>query len=372
MAITLSGQLVFFGSNSGLMTLTTATNSVSAANQLVSGQVLAVSPDGSTLVVTDPVRQTVSLYTSSGSLNTSYGGVGTRAVWSPDNQTVYVTLNTGAVIEHGQFTDWQTISPTPVYNDVAVTVPSVGAYFAGPNAADGRSYCSNTTNVTAGNPPTAANAFLPLADSDTSAIMDRIAATNDGLHMLGAHVPSNGAPTFTDMNVTLPIHSATSTTPGVACPLTTQAQVAPGYFTSTAFVHPLTTSGSSPVTIGATSITGIVPSSNSAVAFVTYTGTSGLLPYYVVPAQGGFGSLQYVTLSSGTAPLGGVFSIDNSTFYVGTAGDNLIHEITVTYPSGGTPTAVDSGTLAPQLPAASGTGLAPVTTIVQYPKKATS
>jgi len=358
LVVALSGQLAFAGSNGGLITITTATNSVSAANQVVNGEVLSISPDGSTLVVTDPVRQTVGLYTTQGSVTTSYGGVGTRAVWTPDSQTVYVTLNTGAVIEHSAFTDWQTVSPTQQYNDVAVTVPSVGAYFAGPNAADGRSYCSSTTNITAGNPPTAANAFLPLADSNVSAIMDRVAATSDGLHMLGAHV-TGGAPTFTDLNVNVPVG---------ACPTT----ISTGYFTSAAFVHPLTTTGSNPVTVGATAITGIVPSSNSALAFVTYTGTSGLLPYYVVPAQGAFGTLNYVTLSSGTAPLGGVFSTDNSTFYVGTSGDDLIHEITVTYPTNGPPTAVDSGTLAPQLPAASGTGFAPVNVILQRPKKATS
>jgi hypothetical protein len=373
MVITLGGQSIYMGSDGGLISVTTSTNSVSTANQNIPGEVLSVSPDGSTLVITDPVRQTVSLYTNTGTLETAYGGVGTRASWSPDTQTVYITLLNGQILSHGQFTDWQTVSPAPAetYSDVAVTVPSIGAYFAGPSSADGRSYCSNTTGVTSGNPPTAVNTFLPLADQDTAAIMDRIAATNDGLHMLGAHVPVSGAPTFTDMDVTLPINpfgTAVPPGPGVACP----AVVPTNYFKSAAFVKPLTTTGSTPVTIGAQAITGIVPSSNSAVAFVTYNGTSGLLPYYVVPTPGSFGSLQYVTLSSGTAPLSGVFSIDNSTFYVGTAGDDLIHEIVLTYPSSGAPTAVDSGTLAPALPSASGTGFAPANIVLQHPKKATS
>jgi hypothetical protein len=364
MVMTLSGQSIYLGSNGGLITLTTANNSVSTANQNITGTVLAVSPDASEIVVTDPVRQTISLYGGTGNLLSAYGGIGTRAVWSPDNQTVYVTTTTGTILEHGAFTDWQVASPAPtqLYNDVAVTVPSVGAYFAGPSAADGRSYCSSTTNIVLGNPPTASNAFLPLADSDTAAIMDRIAATNDGLHILGAHVAASGAPTFTDMNVTLPANATTS----AACPTV----IPTNYFKSAAFVKPLTTTGTTPVTVGAQAITGIVPSNNSALAFVTYNGTSGLLPYYLVPTQGSFGTLQYVTLSSGTAPLSGAFSTDNGTFYVGTAGDNLIHEITVTYPNSGTPTAVDSGTLTPQLPAASGTGFAPVNVITQHPKKA--
>jgi hypothetical protein len=351
------------GSSGGLMTLTTATNQVSTANQTISGTVLSVSPDASTIVVTDSARQTISLYGPTGNLISAYGGIGTRAAWSPDSQTVYITTNTGTILEHGAFTDWQLATATNApngYNDVAVTVPSVGAYFAGPASLDGRSYCSTTTNVTAGNPPTASNAFLPLADSNATAILDRLIATNDGLHLLGAHVLASGAPTFTDVNVTLPV---------AACP----AVIPTNYFTSTAFSKPLVTTTSPAVTIGATAINAIVPSSNSALAFLTYTGTSGLLPYYVVPTPGHFGTLNYVTLSSGTAPLGGVFSTDSSTFYVGTATDNLIHEISVTYPTGGTPTAVDSGTtLTPQLPLATGTGSAPVNVIVQKPKKATS
>jgi hypothetical protein len=359
LVITLSGQSIYMGSSGGLMTLTAATNTVSSANQTISGTVLSVSPDGSTLVVTDPVRQTISLYGPTGSLISAYGGIGTRASWSPDDQTVYITTTTGTILSHSTFTNWQVASQTPVYNDVVATVPSVGAYFAGPTSTDGRSYCSSTSSIVAGNPPTASNAFLPIADTKTGIILDRIAATSDGLHILGAHVATSGAPTFTDLNVTLPIG---------ACPTV----IPPTYFSSVPFTKPLTTTTSPAVTVGATSVTGIIPSSNAKVAFVTYTGTSGLLPLYLVPAQGNFGTLNYVTLSSGTAPLSGVFSTDDSTFYVGTATDNLIHEIAVTYPTSGTPTAVDAATLSPQLPSATGSGFAPVTTIVQRPKKATN
>ncbi len=357
--MTLSGQSIYMGSSNGLMTLTTATNSISAANQTISGTVLSVSPDGTTLVMSDSARQTISLYSSAGSLQTTYGGIGTSAQWTPDSGTVYITTTTGLILQHNAFTDWQQATASQVYTDVAVTVPSVGAYFAGPSSLDGRSYCSSTTNITAGNPPTATNTFLPLADTKPTVTVDQISATNDGLHILGAHVPTTGAPTFTDVNVALPV---------AACPTV----ITPTYFTSTPFVKPLTTNTSPSVTVGATAINGIVPSANSAVAFITYTGTSGLLPYYVVPTPGNFGTLNYLTLSSGTAPLTGVFSTDSSMFYVGTATDNLIHEFALTYPASGAPTVVESGTLAPVLPAASGTGNAPITVIVQHPKKATS
>jgi hypothetical protein len=84
--------------------------------------------------------------------------------------------------------------------------------------------------------------------------------------------------------------------------------------------------------ITATSITGVNASSDSATVFVTYTGTGGKLPFYN-PAASGPGTLGSVTLatSGATAPVApviGVFSSDNTTFYTGTTGDNLVHILT--------------------------------------------
>jgi hypothetical protein len=360
--ITLSGAAIYMGSPGGLMTFTTASNSVTSTTQAISGNVLAISPDASTLVVTDPVRQTISLVsTSSTSVATSYGGVGTRAVWSPDSTTVYITTSNATILSHSTFTDWQTSTSTgQTYNDVAVTVPSVGAFFTGPQSIDGRSYCSSTTNTTIGNPPSAANTFLPFAADVTRPVpvVGHLAATNDGLHMLEADVPTTGGtPTFTDLDVTIPVQ---------ACPATIPQN---SYFGTGG----ATTVPSRPLGVTATSITGVLPTTNSVVAFVTYTGTSGLLPYYLIPSTG-TGTLSYLPLQTGaTAPLSGVLSTDNLTLYVGTAGDNAVHQIGITYPTGSTPVVVDTATpLTPNLPSATGSGVAPVNTLVQYPKKSTS
>ncbi len=135
MVMNQAGTAIYLGSPQGLMSFSTASNSVSAANQLIPGIVLSVSPDGTTVVVTDPTRQTISLVsTASNSVTTSYGGVGTSASWSPDDQAVYITTTTNAVLTHSTFTDWQTSTADEVYTAVTVTVPSVGAYFAGPNS----------------------------------------------------------------------------------------------------------------------------------------------------------------------------------------------------------------------------------------------
>jgi hypothetical protein len=104
--------------------------------------------------------------------------------------------------------------------------------------------------------------------------------------------------------------------------------------------------------VNATAVTGIVPSPQSKVAFVTYSGdTAGAtLPYYVP----GSGTVNYVTLNNSaavTAPLVGAFSPDDSYFFVGTAGDNLVHYITIpaTVSPANPPT--DTQQIAPNLPA---------------------
>jgi len=347
MVMSQDGTSIYFGSPQGLMTLTTAGNTATAANQAIPGTVLAVSPDGTTVVVTDPTRQTVSLV-GNGVVTTSYGNVvGTSAAWSPDSATVYITTTSNTLLTHSTFNNWQVTPTNTLYTDVTVTVPHIGAYFSGTET-DGRSYCPTTTIVTPGsngNPPTTGNEYYPLADQST-AQTDRIAATTDGNHILGATV-QGGSPTLNDIAVTLPV-----TTP---CPQPPNG-VPVGFFQSSFTSHPLSS-------ITASQIDDVVPASNSALAFVTYTGSSGLLPEYI-PASG---TVKYLQLANGattaTAPLSGVFSTDNLTFYVG-ASDGQVHLISIN----GT-TATETGVLQPALPLATGTGNAPVNLIAQHPKK---
>ena len=84
--------------------------------------------------------------------------------------------------------------------------------------------------------------------------------------------------------------------------------------------------------------------------------------------------------TAAAAPMSGVFSTDNYTFYVGTgaadgtSANNDVHLITMTYPTTGQPTATEAtgSEVTPQLPLATGTGYAPVNLIAQHPKKSTT
>ncbi len=354
LVISQDGSTIYMGSSGGLMIFNTASGSVTNTFQTVQGLVLSVAPDNTYAVVTDPTRQTVSLVTSAGAVNSTFNGVGTHAAWSPDSNTLYVTTSTNQLLTYTTFTGWQSRTDLDeVYTDVAVTVPHAGAYFAG-NVTEGRTVCPSTGLSTAVTPPSTNPSFFPLADRQ-NAPTDRLAYTTNGQHLLGATAQTNPAQ-LQDVVVNLPTTNVNGTTTIAACPQA-PSPITPGYFTSTSTSHPLNG-------LTASSITGVVPASNSSVAFVTYTGSGGVLPLYV-PASG---SLTDVALSGGssTAPIAGVFSTDNKTFYAGTSGDNNVHLITVT----GT-TAKDTGVITPNLPGLNG-GIATPNLIVQRPLRAQS
>ena len=355
MVISNDGSTIYMGSSTALMVLNAVnTLSIKRTDPSSPGTVLAIAPSGAILVISDPVHQITSLENSSGGVLTTYGGVASHAEFAPDSQTVYITAGNQLLV-YSVNTGWTSITTSsPVdplvapVTDVAITVPAVGAYFAG-TTTTARSYCAVSSPTT---PTNEANVFYPSADdaNTRSAVTDRIAATNDGLHILGATATTTPA-TLSDLLVSLPKQPNTTPPTPQACPLTGTLS-----FSSTQpTITPL-----SPVT--ATAITGVWPTSDSSVAFITYTGSSGVLPAYA-PATS---RITYINLSgAATAPIAGVVSADNSTFYAATSGDNLVHVITIT-PS----TLTDSSTLAPNLTTPAG-AIVPVNLMAQKPRKTT-
>ncbi len=390
MVISNDGTSIYMGSAFELMTFNANTNTLGKEDSTVTGNVLAVSPDGTLLVVTDPTRQLIYLYATTGSVQATYGGVGTHAEFTPDSQTVYITLGdvttpatasapavitpNSQLLVHSTFTGWF-VSNSPrsqATSDLAVTVPSVGAFFAGA-ATTARGYCPVTTETTStAGQTTSTNVFYPDAGVNAPRT-DRIAATDDGLHILGAS--ATPAATLTDLALSSPAATpAGAAQPGLpvgACP---DAGL---------------TFGALPVVnsaipgVSATAITGVDPTSDSSTAFVTYTGKGGVLPVYAPSASGPgkLGSIPLATSTFGTplAPVQGVVSADNQTFYVGTSGDNVVHLIT----KGANGYQDTTTPIAPNLPCVPGTASAPNPTcvdgtivtpnlLVQKPRKAIS
>jgi len=262
-----------------------------------------------------------------------------------------------------------TTNPTP--RTLAITVPSVGAYFSGAETS-AHSWCPSGTVGDYGS-----MLFYPQSDLLPSTATDVLAATNDGQHILGAAVTSSGA-TLTDIGVTIP---------STECPQKTVTDPITGQVTET--LQPLATNPTLPsapmnLNINATAINQVVTSPVSNLAFVTYTnnGSTGgaELPYYAL-SSGKIQSVQLTGDANITAPLAGTFSPDNTLFFVSTAGDNLIHYISI--PSGSTGQPTDIKQINPSLPVCStvtdsgcqapagATGFVPATAIAVKPRSTT-
>ena len=365
MVLSQNGSTIFMGSPFALMTFTTSSNTISGTNTALQGTVLTVSPDSSTVVISDSTRNQITLYNSAASTVTStFTGTGTRAAYTPDGSALYLTTTDNHLLVYSAFTSWQSydLSATGA-DDVAIAVPSVGAFIGGTTAINGRSYCPNGT-VT----PTI---FYPQASTTTvsAAIVDREAATNDGRHLLDVRLAAGGGTPIVN-DVTFPVsvsndgangtRTFTNTLPSGDCP---ESGVPPAFGTAvnTAVLTGVTTTG----------VTGVYPASDSSIAFTTYlptaTATAGaLLPAYA-PATGGAGTVSTVKLAgAATAPVTGVFSSDNKLFFVGTTGDNQVHLITRS-------TLTDTSQIAPKLPSnINSTGTAVPNLIVQYPRAVTN
>ena len=391
MVISNDGTSIYMGSSFELMTFSATTNALSKEDKNVTGQVLAISPDGTQLIISDPIRQLVYLYStasggatttgtgstsgSSGGVLTQYGGVGTHAAFTPDSSTVYITLGsydptTGVttpnnqLLVHSTFTGWYATSSAQPTGAVALAVPSVGAFFSG-NPTTARSYCpvttASTTNGAVTSSSSTSNVFYP--DAGVIAPQtDQIATTNDGFHLLGATATPTA--TFTDLLLSTPGSTPVAGLPVGGCPNQTPMTKSVAFGANPVF------SGALPG-VSATAITGVDPTSDSKIAFVTYTGSGGVLPTYT-PQPAGAGTLGSITLQTsafGTpvAPVAGVVSADNQTFYVGTSGDNVVHLIT-NGSSGYTDTVAP---IAPKLTDTNGNIVTP-NLLVQRPRKATS
>jgi trimeric autotransporter adhesin len=317
MVLDQGGNTLYFGSYRELMVYSALTNTLGKEDTNVPGVVLAVSPDSSTVVVNDQLRQVIYLYTNSSSSYTSIGGVATHAAFSPDNKNVYI-VGPNTLYVHNASTGWSTYDisgtePAPACSlnnnsplvsgsydpfcgtDLAITVPSIGPFITGTQTT-AHGFCPNTVEV----PPV----YYPLA-ATVGATTEHLAATNDGVHILGASLDQG----FTDISVTIPTGPCPATNTGL--------QLSPTF-------NQLPLAGISP-----SEIDQVVASPDSTIAFVTYNSASasGLLPAYTPTATAGQpGTLTNVQLSGAAqAPIAGIFSPDETIFFVGTSGDNLVH-----------------------------------------------
>ncbi len=386
------GNNLYFGSYREMMIYSTAGNTLTTEAPSVPGVVLAVSPDNTTVVINDQQRGIIYLYTpaiagtgtgktatpGTPASVTSFGGIGQRAVFSPDGQTVYI-VGKNVLYIHNTYTGWSVenlpgsqagagtgicpvnnsstqpsdpnnppvtdppntpSNPNNQYNffcspDLAVTVPSSAVFLSGlPTSAYG--ICPETAVTPVVNYPQAAT---------VAAASDHVAATTDGKHIIGA---TANPPVLTDVSVNVPIG---------ACP-----SGANGQTTGFSFNPAPSFNETSLAAYGITNINQVIASTDSQEAFITYltNATSppaggALLPVYEPSAQAGvLGTLINVKLAgSAIAPISGIFSPDNTIFFAGTTGDDQLHLIS-------TATMTDTRQINPKLTDSNGNPVPPV------------
>jgi hypothetical protein len=350
MAMDRLGLNLYFGSDRELMIYSPVSNTLTKQDPNAPGVVLAVAPDNSAILINDRVRQVFYIY--GGTVQQSFGGMGAAAAWTPDAKTLYIadsaSLGPGhsdtlyVYNQHSGFTSYDLTKTTGGSQSLAITIPSVGAYLSG---SPGFSTVARTwfPSGTVGN--NASITFYPQGDS-VPLQTDVLAATTDGNHILGAALIGGAGPiALDDIGVTIP----TTQCPGAGTNTLTALTIA----------HPNAPTQVSVGQVNAAAVNQVVPSPASNLAFVTYnpasTTNNPLLPYYVPGTGGAAGTVGYLTLggsaaSAITAPVAGAFSPDNALFFVSTAGDNLIHYISVPLVSTN-PAKADTQQIAPGLPA---------------------
>jgi hypothetical protein len=382
------GNNLYFGSEHELMIYSTASNSVTKQDNAAPGVVLAVAPNNGQLLINDQVLGKFYIYAPTTGVAATFPGLGSAASWSPDSKTLWVSDSaalggghTDTLYVYNAGTGWTTYplpcstgpncaDPSLGAQSLVVTIPSVGAYMAGsPTVA--HTWCPSGT---VGN--YASMSFYPQGDvvylnppQDTEPVQtDVLAATTDGSHILGAALINAGVK-LSDIQVDIPSGACPSTTTGVPPnqvqtlePLIIAHQVEQAQLD-----HLTQVAQTNGATL--TAVDQVVASPASNLAFITYNATpnnvNAVLPYYKpVPGYTGtLGTVGYVTLSScastlstgaanpawpcpatDTAPIAGAFTPDDSLFFVSTAGDNLIHYISL-------PSLTDTQQIAPGLPA---------------------
>ena len=376
-----TGTTLYFGSSHALMSFGTASDSLNGTpNTAVPGVVLAVSPNNQQLLINDQTRRVFYIYNTSGSIAATFTGMGNSATWTPDSKTLYVSDSASLGANHSDTlyvfnanNGWTTydLSSSGGATNLALTIPSVGAYLSG-NPTVAHTWCPSGTASNY-----ASIVFYPQGDS-VATKTDVLAATIDGQHMLGAAIAGGGVD-ISDIRVSIPFNPGTGATANVNIPKTCPQS---GQLLEPLIIdHPSPTYEIPVAGISATALNQLVASPASNLAFLTYTGSApgAKLPYYVPGSNGAAGTVNYVTLSGGNAviaPIAGAFSLDDHYFFVSTAGDNQIHFIN-------TSTLQDTQQLSPNLPACtpgsdpgclntnSGTSTVPASVIVAKPRATT-
>ena len=348
------GYNLYFGSSHELMVYNTLSNTLNKTDVSAPGVVLAVSPSNQVLLINDQERQLFYLYSVGGGGSATFGGMGAAAAWTPDSKTLYITdsatlggAHTDTLYVYNNNTGWTTealpcstcAQPPRGATSLAITIPSVGAYLSGAYT-NAHTWCPTGTVG-----DYASMSFYPRSDfvenANRNAVpTDVLAATTDGQHILGAASNSTFIE-FYDIGISIPSTSTDGILTPNACTIATDPNTGIESISALSTGPVLKAQGNlDPSKVSASNVNQIIASPASNLAFITYApdaanSNSAMLPFYIPATSDSPYNLGYVPLTkqaggaAPTAPVAGAFTPDDSLFFVSTAGDNLIHYISI-------------------------------------------
>lgn len=189
-----SGDRIYIGTNLGLLTLTTASNVLGSPNQNVPGQIMAISPDGGTLLVRDANNTHVYAF------NSSTLGVATlvipnslAAAWSADGLKAFITTaGTGVYVFSPSLTHRVINTPDAGFA-IAGAPQGTLVYREGTSNLQVIAVCNN--NVVATVPLNSSPALIGFAANGAR----MFTADQDRIHRVGVSIRSQPCPptTFT-------------------------------------------------------------------------------------------------------------------------------------------------------------------------------
>lgn len=294
------GTRAFLGSNQGVILFDVAANAVGTPLSGAPGKVLAVAPDGNTVIVSDaanpdPTKRKVYVVdATSGTIQDTLAiPDATAAAFTPDGFRAFIAANNKLFV-YSANTALQSLTLGGTANDVALLVSGAFAYAASPGI-DVANVCNRSlaTNLSAGTPERIAATAFPVPAPDER--REQVIAVD--------------SPNVTQIDVN---PSASSS---AACPLTPAHSTASHTFSGVA--------GFVPRQI-------IVTSDQQKVIIVS--DQSSLL-VYSVGTTAGAGSTSTIPLDGGAVPFAGGATLDGKTLYLG-ADDNTVHRIDLTANSG--------------------------------------
>ncbi|HLW51512.1 MAG TPA: hypothetical protein VKW06_01615 [Candidatus Angelobacter sp.] len=321
-----AGSKGYMGTSAGIAVLDTAANTVTAVDPFI-GKVLAVSPDGNTVILSNaandpstvtpietdlPSQRLVILSAANNTVQSFVLPGAIAASFTGDSSRAYVVVNDGNPADNGNvyvFSNFETLhtvaltlSPGAVGNSVATVAGSAYALFATNSGLQVMATCNNAQQPIANNPSTNSQALQLVSAILNSNIVVAVDATGVDIE-------------------TATINSILSTNPPLPFTLT-PADCAPPVSFSNQFVD----FGLGPFTARQLlTPTNGVGGNNGSHVVVLPAGMNSLL--VSVPGGGG----ETIPLAgSGTEPVSGGMTLDGNTVWVGVAGSNDVHQIALT------------------------------------------